>query len=160
MSLSAAAHGELEPRKIISNPAYEIFQPHFSPDRRWLVFEATRSMPTALESSLYVAAADGGPWIRITDGKQWDDKPCWSPDGKSIYFLSRRGGFFNVWGIRFDPVHGKPVGQPFKITALDRASLMVPQDIQPVALSISQKSLVLTASEVSGSIWTLDNADK
>ena len=29
-------------RKIISNPAYDLFQAHFSPDGRWIVFEAVR----------------------------------------------------------------------------------------------------------------------
>jgi len=28
--------------------------------------------------------------------RYWDDKPRWSPDGKTIYFVSNRTGFFNV----------------------------------------------------------------
>jgi hypothetical protein len=34
---------------------------------------------------------------------------------------------------------------------------MVPQQIQPVALSLMRDRLVLTTSEVSGSIWLLDS---
>ena len=102
-------------------------------------------------------AATGGPWIRITDGKHWDDKPQWSPDGKTIFFVSGRGGFFNVWGIRFDAVKGKPVGDPFQVTSFESPSLMVPTDIPPVELSLTQEKLVLTIAEVSGSIWILDN---
>jgi len=67
---SAAPMPNSEPaRKIISNPAYHLYQPHFSPDGRWIVFEAIRSQPTLNESTLYVTPATGGPWIRITDGK-------------------------------------------------------------------------------------------
>ena len=156
MPVTAAPHAETQARKIISNPEYDIWQPHFSPNGRWIVFQTTRNLPTGEEGTIYVTTATGGPWIRISDGKQFDDKPLWSHDGKTIYFLSRRGGFFNVWGMRFDQVQGKPIGQAFRVTSFDRPSLMVPQQIQPVALSIAQNSLLLTMSEVSGSIWVLD----
>jgi Tol biopolymer transport system component/predicted Ser/Thr protein kinase len=157
MPVTAAPHAETDARKIISNPDYDIWQPHFSPDGRWIVFQTTRTLPTGEEGTIYVTAAAGGPWTRITNGKQFDDKPLWSRDGKTIYFLSRRGGFFNVWGMRFDQSQGKPIGQAFRVTSFDRPSLMVPQQIQPVALSIGQNSLLLTMSQVSGSIWVLDN---
>ena len=64
---------------------------------RWVIFEAVGIQQAHEESTIYVAATAGGPWIRITDGKQWDDHPRWSPDSKVIYFLSKRRGFFNVW---------------------------------------------------------------
>jgi hypothetical protein len=34
---------------------------------------------------------------------------------------------------------------------------MVPTNIPPVELSLTQEKLVLTIAEVSGSIWILDN---
>ena len=157
LTLADAPHAESEARKIISDPAYDIWQPHLSPDGRWVLFQAARALPQRLESTLYLISATGGPWLNITDGKQWDDKPRWSPDGKTIYFLSRRDGFFNVWGIRFDPVHGKPLAKPFRVTTFEGPRLMVPQQIPPVALSLTRDRLVLTTSEVSGSIWVLDS---
>jgi hypothetical protein len=33
-----------------------------------------------------------------------------------IYFLSKRSGSFNVWGIEFDSLRGRTVGSPFQIT--------------------------------------------
>jgi Tol biopolymer transport system component/DNA-binding winged helix-turn-helix (wHTH) protein len=144
-------------QKVTSSPAYELYQCHLSPDGRWIIFEAWRNQSSAVESTLYVMAATGGPWIRITDGKYWDDKPRWSPDGKTIYFVSGRDGFFNVWGVRFDAVKGKPVGDPFRVTSFESPSLMVPTNIPPVELSLTQEKLVLTIAEVSGSIWILDN---
>jgi len=157
LPVASRPNAEAAAQKVTSSPAYDLDQCHFSPDGRWIIFEAWRKQPSAQESTLYVVAATGGPWISITDGKHWDDKPRWSPDGKTIYFVSGRDGFFNVWGIRFDAVKGKPVGDPFQVTLFESPSLMVPKDIAPVGLSLTQEKLVLTIAEVSGSIWILDN---
>jgi len=157
LPVASRPNAEAAAQKVTSSPAYELYQCHLSPDGRWIIFEAWRNQPSTVESTLYVMAASGGPWIRITDGKHWDDKPRWSPDGKTIYFVSGRDGFFNVWGIRFDAVKGKPVGDPFQVTSFESPSLMVPTNIPPVELSLTQEKLVLTIAEVSGSIWILDN---
>jgi dipeptidyl aminopeptidase/acylaminoacyl peptidase len=102
----------------------------------------------------------GGPWVRITDGKQWDDKPRWSPDGRTIYFLSERKGFFNVWGIHFNPTIGRPQGEPFQITSLETSSLMILQNKPAVELSMTEGRLVLPLVQTSGNIWILDNVDR
>ncbi len=159
-SASPAANSEHAARKVISNPEYDLYQPHFSPDGRWIVFLAIRSQPTLTESILYVTAAAGGPWIRITNGQHWDDKPRWAPDGKTLYFVSGRGGFFNVFGIRFDPAKGMAFGDPFRVTTFESPALMVPKYIYPVELSLTQDKLVLTMEKRSGSIWVLDNVDR
>jgi Tol biopolymer transport system component len=158
--VAAAPHAETEVQKITSrNPAYKLYQPHFSPDGRWVAFEAVADSPT-LESTLYVVPTSGGPWTRITDGKQWDDKPHWSPDGRTIYFVSRCRGFFNVWGIHFDPTAGKTVGEPFQVSKFEGPRLMIPRWIPPVGLSLTQDKLVMTMAEESGSIWVLENVDR
>jgi tricorn protease-like protein len=111
--------GPDKPGKITASPIYYLFQPHISRDQRWIAFEAIRDTTGARESTVFVVSARGGPWIRITNGQQWDDKPVWSPDGKVLYFVSGSGGFYNVWGIYFDANQGKPLGTPFRVTAFD-----------------------------------------
>jgi Tol biopolymer transport system component/DNA-binding winged helix-turn-helix (wHTH) protein len=160
LPVAAAPHAEAASRKIISDQAYDFYQPHFSPDDRWIVFEGVANSPTAAESTLYVMPAAGGPWTRITDGKHWDDKPRWSPDGRKIYFVSGRGGFFNVWGIHLDFSKGKPVGEPFRVTAFENPAMMLADWIPNVGFSLTQDKLVLTMEERSGSIWVLDNVDR
>ena len=161
LRIAAAPHADAAARRIISDPAYNVYQSHFSPDGRWIVFDAIRNLDQAVESTLHVIPATGGPWIQITDGKYWDDKPRWAPDGKTIYFISGRGGFFNVWGIHFDPSKGEPVGEPFQVTTFANPSLTIPQQlIEGIGLSLSQNKLVLTVQDVSGSIWVLDNVDQ
>jgi hypothetical protein len=76
---------------------------------------------------------------------------------RTIYFVSDHGGVFNVWGIHFDPVRGKPKGEPFQVTAFESPGPMVPRQIPEVELSLTQDKLVLTMEEPSGSIWLLDN---
>ncbi len=155
----SAAHAGVAARKVVSDPAYRIYQPHMSPDGRWIVFNAG-ARSASPESALYAVSSSGGPWTRITDGKHWDDKPRWSPDGRTIYFVSGPGGLFNVWGIHFDPAAGKPVGQPFQVSKFESPRLMIPRWINPVGLSFTQDKLVLTMAEESGSIWVLDNVDR
>ena len=122
--------------------------------------EAAKNAPNAPESVLCVVPACGGRWTRITDGKSWDDKPRWSPDGHTIYFLSGRSGFFDVWGIHFDPASGGPIGEPFRITSFESPRLRVSEPISFAGLSISHDRLALTLTESSGSIWMLDNVDR
>ena len=96
-------------RVIASHPEYHLWQGRFSPDSRWISFNAFKRTDGAT-STIYVVTPSGGPWIRITEGQYWDDKPRWSPDGKTIYFVSNRTGFLNVWKVRFEPTSGQTLG--------------------------------------------------
>jgi hypothetical protein len=136
---------------------FQLYQPHFSPDGKWSVFEAVRDL---LNSTLYAIPAAGRPWIQITYSKQWDDKPRWSPDGKTIYYLSERKGFVNVWGVHFDPARGQPLGEPFQITTFETPTLMIPMDIGSVEFSLTAGRLVLPLAQASGNIWILGNVDR
>jgi hypothetical protein len=91
-------------------------------------------------------------WTPITEGKYWDDKPRWSPDGRTLYFISSRAGFFNVWGIRFDPDKGQPVGEPFRVTAFENPGQMIYPVMTDLEMALAENRLVLPIMQVSGSI--------
>jgi hypothetical protein len=74
--------------------------------------------------------------------------------------VSERKGFFNVWGIHFDPAKGKPKGEPFQVTTFDNPRLMVADVLPTVGLSLTEDKLIVTVAQVSGSIWVLDNVDR
>lgn len=158
LPISAAPHAEARRRLLMKGGQYGIYQMRFSPDGRSIVFEAV-NLWGATNATLWVVPTSGGQWIPITDGKSWDDKPRWSPDGKAIYFISSRSGFLNVWGIRFDPVTQVPLGDPFRVTAFESPAQGVPERMTPLGMSLTENRLVLPISEASGSIWMLEDVN-
>jgi Tol biopolymer transport system component/DNA-binding winged helix-turn-helix (wHTH) protein len=157
--ISAAPYAERELRVLASDPKYNFWQMRFSPDERWICFNAT-SQPSGFPSVIGVLPSSGGPWAQVTED-QWADKPRWSPDGKIIYFLSnRKTSFFNVYGIHFDPSTGKPNGEIFQVTRYESPSFMVSPDVSVMEFSLGETRLVLPIMQVAGSIWMLDNVDR
>lgn len=161
LPVSAADSAEPAERRLVSEVASDLGDAKFSSDGRWIVFQSTRNLPSGSESRLYVTLTSGGPWIPLTDGKYWDGRPHWSPNGKIIYFVSDRSSFYsNIWGIHFDPAQGKPKGSAFAVTNFESPALMVPWHTPSVQFSLTQDHLVLTMEQVSGSIWMLENMDQ
>jgi Tol biopolymer transport system component/DNA-binding winged helix-turn-helix (wHTH) protein len=155
--LAAAPRIETRMRVVASDTKYNLFHPNFSPDEHWISFNAS---PYAGGSTIYVVAAAGGNWTQITEGKYWDDKASWAPDGKSIYFISNRTGFLNVWGIRFDPGKGRAVGEPFQVTNFESPRHMIFPRIDPLEIALVGGRLFVNITEVSGSVWVLENVDR
>jgi Tol biopolymer transport system component len=153
-------HSEPAFRKIAAKADHNLWQPHFSPDGRWVVFLDQSTHLVSTQSIIQVTSATGGPWIPVTDGKFWEDKPQWAADGKALYFLSRQGGFYDVWGVRFNSAEGKVAGDRFRVTNFASSSLMVPNNMGDVELSITRDKLALSMSQVSGSIWVLNDVDQ
>ena len=149
-----------QPVIVTSDPTLSLYQAHFSPDGRWIVFMAMNPGEAGL-SRLYVVPASGGAWVPITDGTSFHDKPRWSPDGRILYYLSNRDGFFNVWGRRFDGTAGLPQREPFRLTTFRSSDRMIsPESISEVEIAVARNRLVLPLTDVSSQIWLLENADR
>jgi hypothetical protein len=153
--IAAAPHAETEMRVIASHPENNLWQARFSPDHHWISFCAAKAAEAGV-STIYVVPASGGEWVRITEGTYFDDKPRWSPDGKTLYFISSRTGFFNVWGIRFDPASGQPMGEPFRVTTFENPGQMILSNVRYMQMALAADRLVLPITEVSGGIWILE----
>src|SRR5215204_1765838 len=74
-----------------------------------------------------------------------------------IYFISNRRGYYNVWGIRFDPVSGKPVGEAFRVTNWEGPGQMISPQIGAIAMALTTNQLFLPITEASGNVWMLEN---
>ncbi|OQC41573.1 MAG: Prolyl tripeptidyl peptidase precursor [Acidobacteria bacterium ADurb.Bin051] len=101
-------------------------EPQVSPDGTQVVF-TVRS--TDLEANrgrtdLWLVGTDGQGLRQLTTDPAGDFGARWSPDGKTIYFLSTRSGSSQVWRL---PVAG---GEPQQVTdlPLDVANLIVSPD--------------------------------
>jgi dipeptidyl aminopeptidase/acylaminoacyl peptidase len=158
LPLSAAPQAQVKSRIVASDPERNLYQPTFSPNQRWIAFNATTADQGV--SAIYVVATDGGPWTSMTDGAFWDDKPRWSPDGRTLYFISNRSGFLNVWGRRFDPASGQPSGDPFRVTNFENPSERVYSPVSTMELALTSDQMILPVVEATGAVWVLDNVDR
>ncbi|HEX8704598.1 MAG TPA: tolB protein precursor protein [Myxococcaceae bacterium] len=71
----------------------------WSPDSQKVAF--VERLPEA-KSRILVANVAGGEPVALTDGKQRDDAPAWSPDGKYLVFVAERQGDVDLWLMRAD----------------------------------------------------------
>jgi dipeptidyl aminopeptidase/acylaminoacyl peptidase len=75
-----------------------------SPDGEHAVFALSTTDLEAdrRRSDLWVMRADGHDLRRLTSHPENDVNPVWAADSRSVYFLSPRGGSYQVWRIRLD----------------------------------------------------------
>ena len=59
---------------------------------------------------IFVVGANGGKPRRLTNQPSFESVPCWSRDGKWIYFCSDRSGTYQIWKM---PLQG---GEAMQVT--------------------------------------------
>ncbi len=92
---------------ILAQPGKSFTTPQLSPDGQWiLVTGSSRSEKEQIDNTdIFVIRTDGTQLTQLTYHPGNDLSPVWSPDGKSIFFLSQRGSkdrFYNVWRMDFN----------------------------------------------------------
>jgi Tol biopolymer transport system component len=99
-----------KPEKLGVPDDYECNNDHgISPDGKRLAFSATHK--PAEDSQVYVTALDGGaPQLLTAKGPSYFHG--WSPDGRWLAFVGKRGGSFNIYRV---PVSG---GEEQALTSL------------------------------------------
>jgi Tol biopolymer transport system component/imidazolonepropionase-like amidohydrolase len=85
-----------------------------SPDGRTILFDVL--------GDLYTLPIQGGTATRIMGGLSFESQPTYSPDGKTIAFLSDRTGVENLWLADADGSNPRPVSKDQKTN--DRPQIM------------------------------------
>jgi dipeptidyl aminopeptidase/acylaminoacyl peptidase len=160
LPIDQAPRAETGARTLASHPDLNLWQPRSSPDDRWVAFVAIKRTDPQGAAAIHVVPSTGGEWIPITTGPDWNDKPRWAPDGKTIFFISNRGGFFNVWGQRFDTENGQTVDEPFRVSNFRLPGKIILEDVVELELTLSQRQLALPMAQFfAQNIWVLEDVD-
>lgn len=83
-------------------------QPDVSPDGKTIVFN--------LLGDIYAIDAKGGDARPVLTGQAFETAPVYSPDGKSIAFISDRSGVTNLWVAAADGSNPRQVSREDKLT--------------------------------------------
>ena len=99
---------------------HRVAEPQISPDGKWIAY--TLSTPdmdaNRNASNIWIVAAAGGAPVQLTRSGR-DSSPVWSPDGKTLAFLSSRGGDSQVYLLAMDG------GEPRQFTHLSTGADIV-----------------------------------
>ncbi len=90
--------------------------PQVSPDGKWIAYDASTIdlKANVRRSAIYLIPSSGGASKQISDGTKQDEGPAWSPDGKTIAYVSNRdGGAKQVW------LYDVATGQSRKVSDLE-----------------------------------------
>ena len=86
----------------------------WSPDGRHLAYGDAQSWNSQVKQLWLLQVADGAT-TAISDGMTEDGSPSWSPDSKTLYFVSNRGGSKDLWQQRTSDT-GVPQGEPERVS--------------------------------------------
>jgi dipeptidyl aminopeptidase/acylaminoacyl peptidase len=92
---------------------HRLSDPQISPDGKWVAYGVATPDFDAnhLVENIWIIAVAGGEPRQLTQGGS-DERARWSPDGKSLSFLSSREGSAQVYKVAADG------GEPVKVTSL------------------------------------------
>ena len=134
-STAAAAHAESHPFNVRDLVTMDrVSDPRLSPDGKWIAFQLRETDMAANkgQNSIWLRAADGGGEAkRLTSKELAANTPRWSPDGKSILFLSAKDGSQQVWRMSPDGSGAKAVTK----LPVDVGTFMVAPDGKSIALT-------------------------
>lgn len=63
---------------------------------------------------IYILPAEGGVATRVTEGMAYDVHPRYSPDGKSIVFISDKSGSDNIWTMELATKESKQLTKDYE----------------------------------------------
>jgi dipeptidyl aminopeptidase/acylaminoacyl peptidase len=88
---------------------HRVAEPQISPDGKWIAYSvATPDMDANRNAgNIWMVSTEGGAPIQLTQSGH-DSSPVWSPDGKTLAFLSSRAGDSQVYVLPMDGGEAHP----------------------------------------------------
>ncbi|MFC2075529.1 protein kinase [candidate division KSB1 bacterium] len=117
-----------------------------SPNGRFFAYISAPVGRSSNTSQLWLLRTDSGECFPLTDGQNRDWNPSWSPDGRSIYFTSRRGGVYDLWRLSLNS-DGTAKDPPAQLTKGRSTSY--------AAFSTQRDRLAYSSGEQTSNIWRL-----
>jgi len=89
---------------------HRVEEAQVSPDGKWVAYTVTTPDIDANRnaSNIWIVPAAGGESLQLTQSGR-DSSPMWSPDGKTIAFLSSRSGDSQIYLLSMDGGEAKPL---------------------------------------------------
>ncbi|PYP99109.1 MAG: hypothetical protein DMF82_25845, partial [Acidobacteria bacterium] len=114
----------------------------WSPDGRFISYVDARNSSSQV-TQLWILRLTNGTATAITDGRMNEWSPSWSPDSRTLYFVSNRGGTMDLWlqRVRDDG------------TAGTAARLTTGLEVFGAALSPDGRRLAYAKGRTVGNVW-------
>jgi serine/threonine protein kinase len=100
----------------------------------------------AAPSFIWVVDVEGGEAVRVTEGRNIDYSPVWTPDGRSLLFVSDRGGGRDVYHVPLGAA-GEPLSEPERLTT--------GLDVFTMSSSADGRTLSYSVASLRQNIWSL-----
>ena len=146
-----------ESKTVLESNEYSLGDATWSPETGYLLFTASRTGKTKQVFAVSLpktAQSPVGPWVPISEESAFSEKPQWSGDGKTIFYVSDRDGFSCIWEKRFDSASQSSMAPAVAVMHYHnpRFSLSAVDD-RSFNLSMSGDSIFVNVGEINTSIW-------
>jgi serine/threonine-protein kinase len=146
------ADGDGIPRLLV--PGAELHSPRWSANGSRIAYVkggfvftfGEESLGNVSTSTILVAAPETGRVNQITNGEGLDTNPVWMPDGRTLLFVSTRGGGRDIYSIRLT-AQGQAEHEPERLTS--------GLDAHTISLTNDGRLLAYSSYTPSANVWSI-----